>query len=145
MWFLPKKSSKGGRWIIGKSKNLGKDMGSIISPDDVDEPQEATTWKYFDGDNWKKRNVIVTALLNSKNSAKTPKKTPKQTPKRTSKGTPKRTPKRAHKKGQCTSSEECQVSLCIVTTYLRVIHTVEYTHYVLSAIVSHFQNSVVVA
>ena len=31
----------------------------------------------------------------------------------------------------CTSSEECQVRLCIVTTYLRVIHTVEYTRYVL--------------
>ena len=112
MWYLPKESSKGGRWIIGKSKNLGKMMGSIISPDDVDKPQEATTWKYFDGDNWKSpkkshpRNVIVTALLNSKNSAKTPKKTPqrksKRTPKRTSKRTPKRktkkTPKRKTKK-----------------------------------------------
>ena len=84
MWYLPKESSKGGRWIIGKSKNLGKKMGSIISKEDVDKPQEATTWKYFDGDNWKSpkkshpRNVIVTALLNSKNSAKTPKKTTKQ-------------------------------------------------------------------
>jgi hypothetical protein len=38
-------------------------MGSIISPDDVSKPQEASTWKYFDGDNWRRshpRNVIVT-------------------------------------------------------------------------------------
>ena len=108
MWYLPKESSKGGRWIIGKSKNLGKKMGSIISKEDVDKPQEATTWKYFDGDSWKSpkkshpRNVIVTALLNSKNSAKTPKKTPqpksKRTPKIKTKRTPKRTPKRTSKR-----------------------------------------------
>ena len=112
MWYLPKKSSKGGRWFIGKSKNLGKKMGSIISQDDVDKPQDATTWKYFNGSSWKSqpRNVIVTALLNNKNSAKTNKKTPKQKSKRTpkiktkktpkikTKKTPKRTPKRKTKK-----------------------------------------------
>ena len=104
MWYLPKKSSKGGRWFIGKSKNLGKKMGSIISQDDVDKPQDATTWKYFNGSSWKSqpRNVIVTALLNNKNSAKTNKKTPKQKSKRTPKRTPKRktkkTPKRKTKK-----------------------------------------------
>ena len=43
MWYLPKESSIGGRWIIGKSKNLGKKMGSIISPEDVDEPLEDIT------------------------------------------------------------------------------------------------------
>ena len=104
MWYLPKKSSKGGRWFIGKSKNLGKKMGSIISQDDVDKPQDATTWKYFNGSSWisQPRNVIVTALLNNKNSAKTNKKTSKQkskrTPKRTTKRKTKKTPKIKTKK-----------------------------------------------
>jgi hypothetical protein len=108
MWYLPKKSSKGGRWIIGKSKNLGKKMGSIISPEDVDKPQKATTWKYFNGSIWKlqPRNVIVSAILSSKNSAKTPKRTPKQTPKRTPKRTPKKTPKQKSKKQRHKTTQE---------------------------------------
>ena len=99
MWYLPKESSKGGRWFIGKSKNLGKKMGSIISQDDVDKPQDATTWKYFNGNSWisQPRNVIVTALLNNKNSAKTNKKTSKQKSKRTPKQTAKRKTKKTPK------------------------------------------------
>ena len=39
------------RWFIGKSKNLGKKIGTIITQDDVDKPQDATTWKYINGRN----------------------------------------------------------------------------------------------
>ena len=48
--------------IIGRSKNLGTKKGAIISSEDVNEPQEATTWKYYDGEKWNldPRNVIVT-------------------------------------------------------------------------------------
>ena len=71
IWYLPKGSSKRTtRWIIGKREHLSQTKGCIISPDDVAEPQEATTWKYFDGTIWKTsnpRDVTVTNILNSKN------------------------------------------------------------------------------
>ena len=71
IWYLPKGSSNRTRWIIGKREHLSQNKGCIItSPDDVAEPQEATTWKYFDGTIWKtsnSRDVTVTNILNSKN------------------------------------------------------------------------------
>ena len=66
IWHLPKNSSSLGSWIIGERKELGQDSGFIFSPDDVAEPQKATTWKYHDGNIWRssQRNVIVTGNSN---------------------------------------------------------------------------------
>ena len=71
IWYLPKGLSKrGNRWIIGFREQIGKAFGNIASPDDVAEPQEATTWEFFDGTTIKSLSpgdVILTNILNSKN------------------------------------------------------------------------------
>ena len=39
-----------GKWIIGSQDAIGQTyVPSILSFDDVDSPQEATTWQYYDG------------------------------------------------------------------------------------------------
>ena len=39
-----------GKWIIGSQDAIGQTyVPSILSYDDVDSPQEATTWQYYDG------------------------------------------------------------------------------------------------
>ena len=70
IWYVPKGVSiRGNRWGIGHHAELGQAIGFIASPDDVTEPQEATTWKYFNGFIWKLSNpgdITVTYILNSK-------------------------------------------------------------------------------
>ena len=71
IWYLPKGLSKrGNHWLIGHTEELGKAFGYIASPDDVTEPQEATTWEYFDGTTQRSSNpgdVIVANIPNGKN------------------------------------------------------------------------------
>ena len=38
-----------GIWAIGSQEYLGSGTADIISTEEVSSPQEATTWKYFDG------------------------------------------------------------------------------------------------
>ena len=44
-------SNKLGIWIIGSQDAIGQKIlpASIISFDDVERPQEVTTWQYYDG------------------------------------------------------------------------------------------------
>ena len=69
IWYLPKGlSNRGNHWLIGHTEELGKAFGFIASPDDVTEPQEATTWEYSDGTVWKSSNpgdVMVSNIPNS--------------------------------------------------------------------------------
>ena len=72
IWYLPKGlSNTGKRWILGWQKQLGQAFGFIASPDDVTEPQEATTWEYHDGTIIQKSSnpgdVIVANIPNGKN------------------------------------------------------------------------------
>ena len=70
IWYLPKGLSiTGKRWILGWQKQLGQGFGFIASPDDVTEPQEATTWEYFDGIQKSSNpgDVIVANIANGKN------------------------------------------------------------------------------
>ena len=72
IWYLPKGSSKRGtRWIIGYREQLGQAFGFITSPDDVAEPQEATTWEHFDGTVWKSNeagDVLLTEKIRHQDS-----------------------------------------------------------------------------
>ena len=35
------------KWYIGPKEDLGEDMAGISSPDDVENPHQALTWKYW--------------------------------------------------------------------------------------------------
>ena len=41
-----------GFWVIGHKDGVGGFSASIISFDEVAGPQEATNWRYDDGENW---------------------------------------------------------------------------------------------
>jgi len=43
IWYLAKGQSESARWRIGLKKNIGKDVGGLLSPDNTATPQEATT------------------------------------------------------------------------------------------------------
>ena len=65
IWYLAKGQSESARWRIGLKKNIGKDVGGLLSPDDTATPQEATTWKYLNASKYQvmsdsKDAVIVT-------------------------------------------------------------------------------------
>ena len=52
---------KDGLWIIGPKKYLGSKKGQIYSPDDVENPLQALTWKYWSGnDRIKSKEILVT-------------------------------------------------------------------------------------
>ena len=72
IWYVTE--SKWGRWMIGLKDDLGENSCFIASPDDVVEPQQATTWKYVDSNDgkWKSasNNIIVSEILNGKTSIK---------------------------------------------------------------------------
>ena len=71
IWYLSKGlSMRRSRWGIGHPEDFGKAYGWVASPDDVAEPQETTTWEYYNGTIWKTSNpgdVIVDDIQNSKN------------------------------------------------------------------------------
>jgi hypothetical protein len=67
IWCVVKGSSKWSKWVLGLRENIGKSLASIASPDDVADPKEVTTWKYWDGKDWKTQtgDLIVTGIPNS--------------------------------------------------------------------------------
>ena len=56
---------KNGDWNIGDKKNLGSTTCSIHSSDDVEDPLQALTWKYWNGNEFiESKNILVTRLGN---------------------------------------------------------------------------------
>lgn len=52
------------QWKIGLKKDLGKDMSGILSPDDVEHPLQALTWKYYRGGWHESKNIDVSKFGN---------------------------------------------------------------------------------
>ena len=52
---------KTGYWRIEHIKNLGTVISGICSPDDVEDPLQALTWEYYDGDYFiESKDILVT-------------------------------------------------------------------------------------
>ena len=63
-WFNDKNAIWAGKsrgWMIGLKKNLGSGGCGIGSPDNVEDPLQALTWKYLNGDDWiKSKDILIT-------------------------------------------------------------------------------------
>ena len=46
-------------WMIGPTKDLGKPIGAIYSPDDLGGPHRATSWNYAKDDKWIEANDLI--------------------------------------------------------------------------------------
>ena len=72
IWYLSEDVSETYIWALGRQERLGSTRLVLASPDEVTDPQEATTWDFKDGTNpiLKSTNpgdVIVANIPNSKN------------------------------------------------------------------------------
>ena len=74
IWYLAESQSECARWRIGLKKNIGKDVGGLLSPDNTATPQKATTWKYLNkkGVRWypvmsDSKNAVIVTCCDGKN------------------------------------------------------------------------------
>ena len=71
IWYLAKGQSESARWRIGLKKNIGKDVGGLLSPDDTATPQEATTWKYLNASKYQvmsdSKDAVIVTCCDGKN------------------------------------------------------------------------------